>query len=354
MTDNQTGTAKKIRTLVVDDAAFMRRALVEILTDHDDIEVVGVARHGREALEAVESLDPDVITLDVDMPVMDGLTTIKHLMVRKPRPVIMVSGMADQGRVTFEALKLGAVDFFEKPSGTVSLDMKDSAQELSQVVRVAAGLNPSAIRRVRPLKRKNDENKRSVPASKLLAVFALDGACGTFIRMMSYLDSNLPLAVAAVQNVSRGVLTSYATEFNGSTSWHIHACQGGRLDEGSCFIAGYGETWRIEQADHGNVLEIETEGHDPRAFLEQAADLFGADCMAVVLGGSFNPAPEGFERVRQRGGRVVVLAPDASVNGGAARELLAQGGCEQALSERDLRMLINSFARADNPASRAA
>lgn len=176
MTEKNT---ERIRALVVDDTAFMRKALVEILSSHEDIDVVGVARHGQEALEAVETLAPDVITLDVDMPVMDGLTTIKHLMVRKPRPVIMVSGMADQGKVTFEALRLGAVDFFQKPSGTISLDMKDAARELVQVVRIAARLNPGAIRRVRMPGRTEQHEQVSGAAEKLLVIFAMDGACGS-------------------------------------------------------------------------------------------------------------------------------------------------------------------------------
>ncbi len=348
------GAERKIRALVVDDAAFMRRVLVEILSGHDDIEVVGVARHGKEALEAVESLDPDVITLDVDMPVMDGLTTIKHLMVRKPRPVIMVSGMADQGQVTFEALRLGAVDFFEKPSGTVSLDMKDSAQELSQVVRIAAGLNPKAIRRVRPALRKGESHLLEGPASRLLAVFAMDGACGAFIRMMSYLDSSLPLAVAAMQNVSHGVLSSYATAFNETISWQIHAGTGGSLSNGACYIAGFGESWRIGHHDDENVLEIEHKHLRPDDFLKDAARIYGSNCMAVVLGGSENPAKEGFDELRKQGGRVVVLAPEASVNGAAARQMLSESPCEVASTEKELRMMIRNFAHHDEPRKKAA
>ena len=335
---------RRIKALVVDDAAFMRRVLVEILSSHEDIEVVGVARHGREALEAVESLDPDVITLDVDMPVMDGLTTIKHLMVRKPRPIIMVSGMADQGRVTFEALKLGAVDFFEKPSGTISLDMRDSAHELGQVVRIAARLNPSAIRRVRFAGRDGHFSDQSVPAEKLVLVFAMDGACGTFIRMMSSLDCRLPVAVAAMQNVTEGVLQSYAGEFNRSASWDINACTGGSLHVGKCFISGFGASWNLVRSENRNTLEPASGDDCSDRFLEQCSESYGQDCMAVVLGGAFNPAPSGFKALHNRGARVVVLAPDSSVCGQAAAELLNAGIAEQAAGERELRIAVQGFA----------
>ncbi len=339
------GADTRIKALVVDDAAFMRRVLVEILSSHEDIDVVGVARHGKEALDAVESLDPDVITLDVDMPVMDGLTTIKHLMVRRPRPVIMVSGMADQGRVTFEALKLGAVDFFEKPSGTISLDMKDAAHELGQVVRIASRLNPSAIRRVRFTDRDAGRNRNSGPVSKIVVVFAMDGACGAFIRMMSSIDSALPVAVVAMQSVTDGVLESYAGEFNKSASWEINACTGGNLHGGRCYISGFGKSWRIEKAQDADRVEPASGRESADSFLMQCAENYGPDCMAVVLGGALNPAPVGFSALYDSGARIVALAPDASVSGQAASELLRTGMAEAAADERDIRIAIQGFAR---------
>ncbi len=336
--------SQKIRAMVVDDTAFMRRAIVEILSANEDIEVVGVARHGREALEAVEELDPDVITLDVDMPVMDGLTTIKHLMVRKPRPVIMVSGMADQGRVTFEALRLGAVDFFQKPSGTISLDMKDAAHELGQVVRVAARLNPGAIRRVRLSENRKIKRVAGDRACRMLAVFAMDGACGSFIRLMSLIDSGLPLAVAAQQTVSDSVLKSYASEFNQKACWDIHANEGGTLKQGNCLIAGFGHSWRLS----GDKIQPELDLTGPNAtydqFLLDCASQYGPECMAVVLGGVQNPAPEGLARLQQAGGRVVALAPQSCVCSDASKEVIEAGHAEPAANEMELARIITAFA----------
>lgn len=334
---------KKIRALVVDDTAFMRRALVEILSSHHDIDVVGVASHGKEALDAVDTLDPDVITLDVDMPVMDGLTTIKHLMVRKPRPVIMVSGMADQGRVTFEALRLGAVDFFQKPSGTISLDMKDAANELSQVVRLAAGLNIGAIRRVRMPGRGPSPSSTPGRTARLVLIFAMDGACGSFIRMMSVLDSNMPMAVAAFQNVSHSVLRSYADEFNKVACWDIRANEGGRLEAGKCYVAGFGHSWTLRVSGYACGLDLAGDEQSPDIFLEDCAEQYGADCMAVILGGATNPAPQGLEAVKKCGGIIRALAPDASVCGAAAREMLNSGIVDTVCDEIQLRREIQTF-----------
>ena len=116
---------KKVRVLVVDDSAFMRKAISEILESDPDIKVIARARDGRDALEKLEQLDPDVITLDLNMPVMDGVETLKRIMEMKPKPVVVVSSLTqEEAPITMQVLDLGAVDYVPKPSGTISLDIK--------------------------------------------------------------------------------------------------------------------------------------------------------------------------------------------------------------------------------------
>src|ERR671929_2148906 len=128
-----------IRVLVVDDSAFMRRVISEAIAAQPDMEVAGVATNGLDALLKVERVQPDVVTLDVEMPEMDGLTALRHLMARYPRPVVMLSSLTQDGAVTtLRALTIGAVDFVAKPSGSISLDFHRVRHELVQKVRVAA------------------------------------------------------------------------------------------------------------------------------------------------------------------------------------------------------------------------
>src|SRR5260221_5357254 len=128
-----------IRVLVVDDSAFMRRAISEAIVAQPDMELAGVAINGVDALVKVERLQPDVVTLDVEMPEMDGLTALRHLMTRYPRPVVMLSSATQQGAATtLRALNMGAVDFVAKPSGSISLDFQQVKDELLQKIRVAA------------------------------------------------------------------------------------------------------------------------------------------------------------------------------------------------------------------------
>src|SRR5713226_7654353 len=128
-----------IRVLVVDDSAFMRRVVSEAIAAQPDMEVAGVAINGLDALVKVEQLQPDVVTLDVEMPDMDGLTALRHLMARYPRPVVMLSTMTQDGAVTtLRALSIGAVDFVAKPSAAISLDFHRVKDELLHKIRVAA------------------------------------------------------------------------------------------------------------------------------------------------------------------------------------------------------------------------
>ncbi len=114
----------KIKVLIVDDASFMVKALTNILKSDSGIEVVGNAKNGREALEKIRQLRPDVVTLDVDMPIMDGISAVRHIMINEPVPIVMLSSLFDHGEITFEALRLGVVDFLPKPSGAISRSWK--------------------------------------------------------------------------------------------------------------------------------------------------------------------------------------------------------------------------------------
>jgi len=131
---------EKIKVLIVDDAAFMVKAIKEIMEADSRIEVVGSARNGQEGLEMIKSLKPDVITLDVDMPVMDGIRAVRHIMIECPVPIVMLSSLSAHGEITFEALRLGVVDFLPKPSGAISKDIHRSRNEIIDRVKIAASV----------------------------------------------------------------------------------------------------------------------------------------------------------------------------------------------------------------------
>ncbi len=334
-----------IKTLIVDDTAFMRKALTEILSGRNGIEVVGVARHGKEALEIAESLDPDVITLDVDMPVMDGLTTIKHLMVRKPRPVVMVSGLADHGNVTLEALRLGAVDFFPKPSGTISLDMHESAHGFAKVVARASTINLGAIQRARLSPRCDSKPVEKRRPEGLLVLIAQEGASASFIRLIFNIDPLHPISIVAIQAVASGVLSSFCNALNRIVPWEITMGNGAKLQTGMCFLAGANRGLRIVGNGDGPAIETQDGADAYRPFLSEAVGLFGHRCMIAIMGGADAVAMEGLSRITNSGASILALSPDSCVYGRLPRAAIEAGIAKSVYSESDLWREVDAFGR---------
>ncbi len=342
------GAARNIKAMVVDDAAFMRKALVEILSSSGDIEVVGVAKHGREALDAIKTLKPDVITLDVDMPIMDGLTTIKHIMIRNPLPVVMVSGLADQGRITFEALSLGAVDFFPKPSGTVSDDIHDSRDELVQTLRVAAGTNPKAIKRAVKKAvsqaRVSQENRR--PPRGLLVILALQGAVSSFIRLASAVFPLRDIACLCIQDMSHSVLNAYARELDAITGCAAAFEPGQTLYGGCCCLVCRQDLPHMEKDSGGMIiLKGQEGGLDLRAFFQRASELFREDINVCILGGQREDDLDGLESVKEKGGMIYALTPEKCASSELARKAISRGLARPYDSEQALWGGLKAFSR---------
>ena len=341
-------TGENIKAVVVDDAAFMRKALVEVLSGAEDIDVIGVARHGKEALEAIRTLKPDVITLDVDMPVMDGLTTIKHIMVRDPLPVVMVSGLADQGKITFEALSLGAVDFFPKPSGTISHDIHDSGEELVRTLRAAAGINPRAIKRAvkrhgRP-EHQRAEN-RKMPRG-LLIVVALQGAASSFIRLASAVFPLRNVACLCIQDMSSSVLNAYAGELDVITGCAASLESGQALYAGCCSLLQKQELPQIQTDSENRILLARPDDPgDLNGFFRRASEVFGEDLSVCILGGQTLKGARGLEAVKERGGSISALVPEKCASGEFARSAIEQDLARPFDSEQALWAGIEAFSR---------
>lgn len=337
---------ERVKALVVDDTAFIRRALVEILSKDEAIDVVGEARHGLEALDAIDLLDPDVVAMDVDMPVMDGLTAIKHIMVRHPRPVVMISGLSDQGVVTLEALRLGAVDFFPKPSGTISSDMNEQAGQLQQVIRRAAQVNSTAIRRVRLVHERTPQRPEASLVLGAVIVGAHQGCSGSLIRLLANVSPGLPLVMLAVQELSPEVLESYSRELAQLVPWRLRVAVDGPFEKGCCYLATCERPWHL-QVDGSLVQVMHSTGGIGAMdrLLEQAAGIMGRRTLGVLLGGTTEDGLNGLEVIRQAGGKALVIRPDACIYRHTSEAALAAGVADEAVSEHELWARIEAFGR---------
>jgi len=306
---------EKIKVLIVDDAAFMRKAIADVLGRDPQIEVVGTARNGLEGLEAIKRLRPDVITLDIDMPVMDGLTGIRHIMIESPVPIVVLSSLFTDGAITFDALRLGVVDFIPKPSGAVSTDIEKSQNQLIDRIKLASSVNLANIRRVRLFN--FDINDRLsarygyVPLDYLLALGTTLSGPNTVIRLLSNLPPRLPAAVVVVQEISPKIIAAFAKQFDASVPWRVRVADDGMpIEQGTCYISSYEKPFRIQTtAENGPFLSQAGDAAMPLDLLfSSAADVFHQNTIGVLLTGIGEDGARGFAHIRETAG--VTLAQD--------------------------------------------
>ncbi len=338
--------ARPIKALVVDDAAFMRKQLVEVLSNSGEIEVVAVARHGLEALEAIKTLKPDVITLDVDMPVMDGLTTIKHIMVKSPVPVVMVSGLADQGKITFEALRLGAIDFFPKPSGTISRDIKEKSEELIKTLRLAASANPKAIKRaISKGKRERTESEGPVRARGMVLVLARQGAVSSFMRLLTALNELKGVGFVCIQDISPTVLSAYSRELGRFLRCVSFDGEPVELEAGKCILLSESRLPLMEKGEKDLCLVPSRDSISLDESLCHIAERLGERLCVVVLGGQVPEQVSFIEKVVSSGGEVIALGPERCACSDLSKYIMEEGKGQIASSEQDLWERIRGFSR---------
>ena len=339
---------KIIRAIVVDDTAFMRKALVEILSRDPDIEVVAVARHGQELLEIMEKTNPDIITLDVDMPVMDGLSTLKHIMVRNPRPVVMISGLAQKSSVTFEALRLGAVDFFPKPSGTISLNIHESGDELTKLIKQAAFINPHAIKRAGIPVKKYDVFSDQ-PLKGVITIMAPQGTTSHLIRLLANIRSDRSYAIMVFQNFSEDVLASYSKRMDEILPWKIeNITTGTNLSAGSCFLMSALTALRLEIKD-GHYELINAESNRGRRDIGRAlARELKGRFLNIILGGVDSSGIDEIKEIREFGGSNIALASDKCVYSTLSEVAVSAGAAEPIDSEQSLWNRVNLFMESES------
>lgn len=338
-----------VRVLIVDDTAFMRRALVDIFSKDEEINVVGVASHGQEAIEAIELLSPDVITMDVDMPVMDGITAIKYIMIKNPRPIIMISGMGGHGPVTLEAFKLGAVDFLQKPSGTISLDIHSQAEQLCTAVKQAVTVNARHIKRARLKMPVISPAPVTGSANGLLIFLALKGACGQVMRTLLHTKSSLPVSILVIHDMPAEVLKSYATALSRHVPWGIRVDERGLLqiplqEEGFedlswdifnrfCSQQGVAHFYRLAEND------------DLDSFLLAVSERLKEKALAVLFGGPSDTGIKGMTAISNAGGISLAMSPDICIYPQATMQAIESGAAIQVQTENDLWNRIDIFGR---------
>lgn len=332
-----------IKVLVVDDALFMRKAITEILQSDSGLNVVGTARDGLDGLEKIKALAPHVITLDIDMPRMDGLEAIRHIMIESPVPVVVLSSLFSDGAVTFEALRLGVVDFVPKPSGGMSDDMDKARRQIIDRVKIASGVNFDNIRRVRMQARQDgsawDESNPPPAARNLVALGTSLTGPNTVIRLLTRLAPTLPAAVVVVQEIAPQILPAFAKQFNQHVPWSIEPAEDGRiLRQGCCYIGSNRSALRIGKNEEGTpCIRLGTAVDRPLdQFFSSAADVFAQHAIGVLLTGIGDDGAVGFAHIRSRGGHTIAQDAGCCVYPNLTEHAIAQGTVNTIVDEVQL------------------
>lgn len=343
--------AARRRVLVVDDSAFMRRLVRDVIGDSGEFDVVGTARDGVHALAQVHALDPDIVTLDIDMPGQDGLATLGQIMRESPRPVVMLSaGGADGGvEATVRALELGAVEFVRKPSGAISLDLDDVRDQLLDALRAAASMNRSTLRAGvhGPARQRPDATHRPAgqasgasagerAATHVVCIAASTGGPAALVQVMPRLPRFAHAAVVIAQHMPAGFTRGLADRLDGIARLSVHeAGHDQPILAGHAYVAPGGFHLRVARGDGGARCVLDTSptrwGVRPAAdvLFESVAAAFGAASTGVVLTGMGCDGAAGLFAIRHVGGCGIVQDAASAVIGGMPAAALRHAGADQ-------------------------
>lgn len=346
--------SSKRRVLVVDDSAFMRRLISQILEASGEFEVAGVARNGYEALGLVHALNPDVVTLDVDMPELDGLTALGYIMSESPRPVVMLSAGTTSGgqAATLRALELGAVDFVLKPSGKISLDLATISPRLLEALRAAIAANPAGLRQLQRRTPIVVERPTLVgaAASSAVVIAASTGGPRALAAIVPHLPRSLPAAVLVVQHMPRGFTKSFAQRLDSMSAVRIaEAEQGEPVVHGRVYVAPGGRHMTVRDDGGGPVITLDelppVWGVRPAAdmLFQSAARVFGSSTLAVVLTGMGRDGADGTRAIRAVGGRAVIQDRETATIFGMPSAALQAAGADCVAPLPDIGRLIGQM-----------
>ncbi|NPV53703.1 MAG: chemotaxis response regulator protein-glutamate methylesterase [Firmicutes bacterium] len=352
----------KIRVLVADDSAFMRKVISKMVASDPDMEVVATARDGGDALEKIKVLLPDVVTLDVQMPKVDGLTALKRIMSEVPTPVVMLSSLTQENaETTMEALRLGAVDFVPKPSGTISLDIEKVRDQLLTKIRIArrAKLFPHRMRhfpqtRVPLLKKDAEVGLSALPGSpggapgagmvatpgnppeNLVIIGSSTGGPGALQEIVPRLPGDLDAGVLVVQHMPPGFTRSLAMRLDEISLMDIKEGEDGEPISRGKVIVAPGGLHMVVTPDKTIALNGGPPLHGVRPAiditLESALPVFGRRIVGVILTGMGMDGARGMAMLKKSGGRTIVQDEETSVVYGMPRAVVEMGNADRVVS----------------------
>ncbi len=311
---NSAGRDSPVRVLIVDDSAFMRTALSRMVASDSDLAVVGTAASGNEALQRIPALDPEVITLDVQMPGMDGLETLRRIMAEFPRPVIMVSSLTlKDAETTFIALDAGAFDYVPKQLSSTSLDILHLRDDLIAKIKVAA--DSPCSRELHVIPRKPPQSvttaTREVPhsAPSIVAIGTSTGGPKALQEILPKLPGDLPVPILIVQHMPSGFTAPFAKRLNSLCAVSVcEAAHGEAVQPGVVYIAPAGSHLTVDRTSSRTLICLsdkpENQLHMPSVdiTMQSVASSFHSLAMGVIMTGMGSDGAQGMDAIHREGG----------------------------------------------------
>ncbi|AEH60443.1 response regulator receiver modulated CheB methylesterase [Methanosalsum zhilinae DSM 4017] len=326
-----------INVIVVDDSAFMRRVISDILNKDPEINVVATARNGRDAIEKIEKLRPDVVTLDVEMPVLNGLDALGYIMSECPTPVVMLSSVDERAaEITLTAFEYGAIDFIQKPSGRINPDISAVGDEICSKVKTAAYVDVNKLDFMEEHVRNNfrkqksegtqrDQKSENLSFSlqkphinkKILAIGSSTGGPRALEQIIPRLPADFPAAVLVVQHMPAGFTASFSKRLDLHSMLSVREAKNGDIvKEGEVLVAPGDFHMEItEQKINGAIQGIVRLNKNPREkgvrpavnyLFRSIAPIYGSNIVTLILTGMGSDGLEGVEAIKKMGGRSVV------------------------------------------------
>ncbi|SDL40595.1 two-component system, chemotaxis family, response regulator CheB [Maridesulfovibrio ferrireducens] len=347
-----------INVVVIDDSAFMRKAISTMLEKDPGIKVVATARDGEEGLTVIRKHNPDVITLDIEMPKMDGLTALRHIMMEMPKPVIMVSSLTTEGaESTLKAMDLGAVDFIPKQLSKVSLDIVKIETDLISKVKSVARRRMRPVPRMRPastVARRpavTPRGNRGRPKRDVVMIGVSTGGPPAVQKILSSLPKDFPAGIVIAQHMPKAFTGPFANRLNSVSQLTVKEAEtGDRLVPGCVFVAPGGSHLIIDQKISRIELIVTPEPSEslykPSAnvLATSVANAVGRRALGVILTGMGNDGRDGIRDLKSKGGRAIAQSDSSCVVYGMPKAIVDDGLADEIVDIDDMaEAIINNL-----------
>uniref|UniRef100_A0A7C4RUS9 Protein-glutamate methylesterase/protein-glutamine glutaminase n=1 Tax=Fervidobacterium thailandense TaxID=1008305 RepID=A0A7C4RUS9_9BACT len=323
---------EKIKVMIVDDSPFMRMILKDIIDQQPDMKVIAIAKDGMEAVELALKHRPDVITMDVEMPKLNGIEAVKEIMKRAPTRIIMVSSLTEEGaEITLLALELGAVDFVTKPSGSVSMDFRKMAPELIQKIRdaIKIGVNQLLSRR-KPV---SGLKVRTIVSGKIVVIGSSTGGPRSLDLVIPPLPKDFPAPILIVQHMPPGFTKSLAQRLDRISNISVKEAEDGdELKPGCAYVAPGDFHMGVKYQDRKGIIYLDKRTEKINNVrpsvdytLDKVAEIYKENTVAVILTGMGRDGAKGAFKVKFFKGVVIAESQETCVVYGMPKAVVEEG-----------------------------